>query len=434
MATLVKKREIDPPEVDQPDKKLRKSLSRIQNQSEFNEMCADIGKYHVDIDSQGNFALPTPLPVNDADLRRIIGAIAPGLSECARAVHIDSEASRYPFLYEMLKTLVRLTGSTTVSAHNKTVLATTEDEEALVSEIAEGFERESLSDQSGAAKEESTAQMLMRWERYFKEKGGYKSAGFGYVEFSVEERNQLIRCLLECKDFLRRSSGPPTAAGFWQACGEAVTAQQNNIAQAVKSAGELAHAVALAAYAEPPSPPGTLSKAAATKLTAKYTLEKERALASAKKEAEKQAAELQLHIPVFVVLTDVREWIFLKLEGRTITYSVPYAMFDVNQGELLALPGLKMGLQFMCHAIGISSARTNVENRLAAAAQCTAEDSANLIKSVYPPEAPPTLKEAAAYLKGTISLLSPEAHKAAFASEYPTLDYQECMASLHAKL
>ena len=394
-------------------------------------MCEDIGQYAVDIESKGNYTLPKQPPINNADLYRIIKALAPGLSQCARAVHIDSEASRYPFLYEMLKTLVRLTGTSTVSAHNKNVSTPVEEDEDVIAAIAERFERDSLTDRESAFKEESTVQMLMRWERYFKEKGGYKSAGFGYVEFSVEDKNQLVRCLLECKDFLKRSSGPVTASGFWQACGEAVTAQQCNIANAATKAGEIAYAAALASYPLQETT-ARLSKSATSLKAAKYSQAKQQAAASAKEAAEKEAAEQQLGVPIFVVLTDVREWIFIKLEGKVITYSAPVSMFDVNQGEIQALPGLIVGLQYLCQAVGINSNSSDITAKLESAVECTTADSLALVESVFP-SVGPLLENACGFLKGTIGLLSAEAHRAAFEKEYPSLNYDQCVSSLHEK-
>lgn len=421
-----KRKIADDVENDQPEKKVRESLSKIQSQEDFDRMCEDIGKYHVNTRSVGNFPLPNPLPINNDDLRRIVSAIAPGLSQCARAVHIDSEASRYPFLYEMLKTLVRLIGAANVSARNKLVVDTKDDEDIM--SIAEQFERDYI-ERNPALDNETTIQMLTRWERYFKEKGGYKASEFGYVEFSIEDWNQVCRCRLECKDFLNRHSLPVTANGFWQACGEVVTAQQSNAAQAAKKAGEQAHAATLESYPQQASSK-TLSRSAAANRSAAHIRARELAATEAREKAKQQAVEENMKIPLFVILTDVREWIFLKLQGRTITFSEPYMMFNLKGDKLQAMPGLKVGLQYLCYALGISSSHSGVRARLEAAAQCTADDSAALVDSVFPG---PTLHEACAFLEGRVGLVSEEANRAAFEKKYPSFDYDRCLASLHEK-
>lgn len=86
------------------------------------------------------------------------------LIACAKSVLVDSEASKYPFLYEILKTLVRLADDhhVTVTKKNFEFMAENEKEE-----LAEQFER--ISD---PLMNESISELVMRWERYFSSFGG----------------------------------------------------------------------------------------------------------------------------------------------------------------------------------------------------------------------------------------------------------------------
>jgi hypothetical protein len=329
----------------------------------------------------------------------------------------------------MLKSLVRLSGTTTVAAYNKSVVTDSDLNYEDILEIAEAFERDSMSDKEAATNDESTAQMLMRWERYFKEKGGHNMSGFGYVEFSVEEKNEVVRCLLECKDHLNRSSGPSTANGFWQACAEAVTAQQCNMAYAATEAGKLAYAAAFENFRKMETT-GKSSKTAAAARATKYVQERHQAATTAKATAEEQAAHVQAQVPVYVVLTDVREWIFLKLQGTDITYSAPHYMFDVNQGEIQALAGLTGGLQYLCYSIGISSVHSDIQNKLKAVAQCTTNDTTALMNAAFPPN----IEEACGYVKMGLRYKSPADLKVEFEEEYPALDYDECLLRVNSKI
>ena len=391
-------------------KRQRVGLSKILTEAQFIELAPDFAINEVT-------DLQVPNVLSEIDTNEIVTAIGVHLVACAKSVLVDSEASKYPFLYEILKTLVRLADDLHVSVTKKTFEHMAEDEKE---ELAEQFDQ--ISD---PLMNESISELVMRWERYFSTFGGAMGVGFGYVEFSVEQRrNATVRLLIECKATLNRQGELRTATGYWQSMGAAVTAQRENIKLAGEQAKTRAITAEKARLAADPIPAETLRSAGKRRNSQtaenEADIQKAERLAGIGEEARVAAEQLAEQVPVFVALTDVKEWIFIMLQGKKIMVSKPIAMFDFDHSNLTAKPGMRSGLQFLCQAIGVSS--DNIAGRLKSVQDENIKLSKRLIDGAYEEQ-----RLVAREQVQTMQELGAEYDKARtlFADRFPYFDFNE---------
>lgn len=379
--------------------KRKRALSGIATEEDFN-------KAYPGFQYDRHTILAKPLCLDDAGIRRIITSLAPSLIDCARATKIDSESSRYPFVYEILKFLVRLTGADhQIHSYNREARASDE----ILKQAAGDFVRESQQDEE--LNEETLDEMIMRWERYFPV-SGRDTFGYGYVEFSVESlRDRMVKLLLEVKKHLARNSTDISEAnGFFQACGEAAAARIANI----EMAGQRAYDHAVQAKRLEPKPAECLHQFKTRRTAAEkvWNEEIERAGQDARNAAEEQAKAL----PVCVTLTDFTEWIFLKLEGTTIRASESYRLFDFTREQLTAHPTLVDALQYFCDAVGVRGSTLELDGRIQQIDASDRNQSKKFVESVYIQEMRTFVE--AMQLSGVESVNA----KATFAKKFPFAD------------
>jgi hypothetical protein len=99
-------------------------------------------------------------------------------------------------------------------------------------------------------------------------------------------------------------------------------------------------------------------------------------------DADDAAREEAFAQPVWVTLTDVRLWVFLRITGNTIEVSDSYRMFDLVSEEITPVGGLLPGLALMCDAAGIDPAGPQLVEKLSAVKKNTAEMSEKFCDAV----------------------------------------------------
>lgn len=233
------------------------------------------------------------------------------------------------------------------------------------------------SEASDEFQDETTEELIMRWERYFLA-AGLDAFGCGYVEFSIESFiDGMVKFLLKIKKTLARTSADITACnGFWQAVAEAVAACLANIDKAGQKAYD--DCVAAKMSAQKLAPQGKYKK---------DRIAEERAwdeAIDAAGKAARAAAEIQVAAqPVWVTLTDFNEWIFIRLQGNELRASRAYRLFEFNREQLAACPTLVNALQFFCKAIGVQCSTTELDARLGAISASDLKQASNFVESVY---------------------------------------------------
>lgn len=341
----------------------RRALSGISSESEFKQAYAG---YSFDNSTR----LIEPKCFDEAGLELLVRSVAPSLVGCSCATKIDSEASRYPFVYELIKFLVRINGSGyQIHAHGKHH----EPSENETRELASIFVRDSETEQE----EESLEELIMRWERYFPT-AGRDTFGYGYVEFTVESAiDKMVKYLIEVKKNLDRNSVNITECnGFWQAVAEAAAARVANI----EKAGSIAYDEGMAKKREEGRPaPINKTKKEADRVEKTWTEAIRQAGALARSEAEIEAAK----IPVWVTLTDFNEWVFLKLDGKTIKASEALRIFNFSGEQLTAYPTTLNALQFFCEAIGVKGSTEELQARIHAVRASDEKQTERFVDSIY---------------------------------------------------
>ena len=206
--------------------------------------------------------------------------------------------------------------------------------------------------------------------------------------------------------------------------GAAVTAQRENIKLAGEQAKTRAITAEKARLAADPIPAETLRSAGKRRNSQtaenEADIQKAERLAGIGEEARVAAEQLAEQVPVFVALTDVKEWIFIMLQGKKIMVSKPIAMFDFDHSNLTAKPGMRSGLQFLCQAIGVSS--DNIAGRLKSVQDENIKLSKRLIDGAYEEQ-----RLVAREQVQTMQELGAEYDKARtlFADRFPYFDFNE---------
>lgn len=356
--------------------------------------------YNIDVTN--SFVIPEDSKVTQGALYEMVQALSLELIKCRRSVLIEKECSKYPFVYEILKYLVRYCDSHyTLKDHEKVP----DDEEVEL--VAEEFVRNS----GDQILSEGPVDMIMRWERHFKSLRGPQGS-FGFVEFCVE-LERMVKLLVEVKMELNFSNlNLASCEGFYQACAELARAHQENILTA-DSLVKHAHFVAQGkvAAAEPPPPSERAARAKQREDIRLAGLAASEKVLSDRAEARKKAEEQ----PIYLALTDFSSWVFLQLDKTTITASKIFTPFPPSSTtDFSGGPQLLPMLQFLSYGLGVQSAdASTLRNRTAEIAEHDINLARDILLNVY--------SDGKTYIKATSRMpnATMESMKAAFLEEYP---------------
>lgn len=321
-------------------RKEKSMQSKVQSEFEFHRSYPD-HKFN----SRKSGCLPVPNSLSVLDVNQLIRSLAPSMVACTSAMRMNSEASRYPFVLEVLKHFARLSGELHLSIDKK-IESNFLDED--VARLAIEFEETMDTDDQYS---ESPWELIVNWEDFCKDNGGPNQSGFGFLQFSAERSaDASVRCLVHCKQSLELGSDVRLARGLWQLAAEMVTAQEEN----VRCAGEAACMVAVKEFnADRAAQVGETDRA-----------EDDFLAKTAGEEARRSAEAAMREEPVWGVLTDFRDWIFLRVVGGTLQASNPVHMFKIDNRELSCGYGIADGLQFLHACFGIDTFAHSVAGKL----------------------------------------------------------------------
>lgn len=324
-------------------------MSKVTTEEEFRTF---FPLYTLDLTSP--FVVPAPIS-RDA-MKILIESFAANLVSCTRSVQVDNESSRYPFLYEILRSTLHFSDENqSITMIEKVLLPSIDTIEEFVEgeEIRRSFvSKDGLSAQNDDEDDETTLkEVLMRWERYYAASGEPNGGWFGFVEFVVENAQHFTRLLLECKRDLDLTNKPVTdAIGFWQTLAELAEAKEHNLAmaEAKAAAAEIANVAAAQETAGP--------KKKAVRKKAKGAAEPDTASAPSVPNPVAAAVAAENEVPVYSALTDFYCWIFFRVDAKKrIIVSSAIDMFRFENQELLSSSKIYDGLGYLCLAMGITA-------------------------------------------------------------------------------
>jgi hypothetical protein len=332
---------------------------------------------------QGKYPVPTLL--STADHKEILTACASALASCSKTTQVDSATSLYPFACEILKPLVKLTGHKILLSPKSTADVPPD----VIQNFAVDFLR-----QCEDMRQESEVTLLTDFQHYFKEQIG---EGTCYVDICVGTQDQQVGLLVQCNQILQKKRVGPleNLEGYWQAAAAGVAAQEDNARVRGKRAFAEAYSSKLREMVDL-AQLGTVQQveAEAAALIAADT---------AREDAEANARE----VPVYVALTDIRNWLFMKVVRGQIYVSKLVRMFDFCADEdtfLTSSPGMVDGLQYLCEALGVGASGTgaSIAEALAAARRDNEQSVRTLLDSVFRPAESTRLCDAVAYTMGRL--------------------------------
>jgi hypothetical protein len=314
------------------------------------------------------------------------------LVACAESVYVNNEVSRYPYVTELLKIFARLTDqhiSSNEVAEQCQVMSA-EEMHAEVDHFVDLYGRRVI-------ESEPTEDIIQKWESYADELERFKVNG--YIEFSMESKeHHVVRWVVECRDWIESVSGVTNVEGFYQAAAVAVINRDDNMHQAGRHArsravadfvtdkdNELVKALDAARQAKQAvrfkTTRAERQKIAADLARAEADLKA--AVAAVGDEADEDAQDKVFEQPVWVTLTDVRRWVFLRITGNKIEVSKSHCMFDLSHGEITPMQGFLSGLALICDAAGINLADPQLVQKLDSAKKRTGALSAQFLESVF---------------------------------------------------
>jgi hypothetical protein len=297
-----------------------------------------------------------PTLLTTADHKEILTACASGLASCSKTTQVDCATSLYPFACEILKPLVELTG------HKILLSAKSAD-----------------------------------FQHYFKEQIGQ---GTCYVDICVGTQDRQVGLLVQCNQTLQKERVGPleNLEGYWQAAADGVAAQEDNARVRGKRAFAEAYSSKLREMVDLVQWP---------KLGTAQQIEAEAAALMAADTAREDAEASAREVPVYVALTDIRNWVFMKVVKEQIYVSKPVRMFDFCAEEdtfLTSSPRMVDGLQYLCEALGVRAGDRGpaIAEALAAARRDNVQSAHALLDSVFLPTEAARLCDAVAYSMGRL--------------------------------
>jgi len=310
-------------------------------------------------------------------LYEMVSTLALQLIQCDRSVLIDNETSKYPYIHEMLKYLVRYCDANYKLRDFETIPADTDT-------IIKEFVRNSMDKIAN----EEPVDTIMRWERHFRNIRG-SLGSFGFIEFCVKYK-LMVRFLIEVKQHLKMVNNSVTSCeGCYQACAELARAHQENIVTADNKCTDNYHLQVArlndqlqqvkAKPAVRPSPEERRKKAEEVRAAESNTAAAiEQLSLELAEERETMVANAAMQ-PVYLALTDFSNWVFLKLQNKTITASHVLTPFPANTKNFTGGPDFLSVLQYMAHGLSIELPNlTAYQNR----AQLISEHDASLAQKV----------------------------------------------------
>lgn len=305
----------------------------------------------------------------------LVETVAADLVSCCRSVRIDNEHSRYPFLYVLLKALLRFSDEKNfrISTIAKTLEVDVLKKEQLADEFAaEEGNRASLENEIEDEDQpmEALREVILRWERYFSASGSSGGGGCGYVEIAIKSALRTM-LLVECKECVEPGNTSVSESnGFWQTASEVVAARDNNIAAAEEEAAKVQ--IALWDVNSVNAARGTVLKRKLSKAARKEAENQAQARAmehaaqrAAAVEAANSLVEVERNRPVFGVLTDFNhDWIFVRLDKQQIRVSPAIRMFRFKGNQLESDGDVYEGLRYLCEAVGISGGEAGMRAKL----------------------------------------------------------------------
>jgi hypothetical protein len=256
---------------------------------------------------QGRYPMPTLLTT--ADHKEILTACASGLASCSKTTQVDCATSLYPFACKIVKPLVELTG------HK--ILLSAKSAADVPPDVIQNFVVEFLR-QCEDLRQESKVTLLTDFQHYFKEQIGQ---GTCYVDICVGTQDRQVGLLVQCNQTLQKERVGPleNLEGYWQAAADGVAAQEDNARVRGKRAFAEAYSSKLREMVDLAQWP---------KLGTAQQIEAEAAALMAADTARGDAEASAREVPVYVALTDIRNWVFMKVVKEQIYVSKLVRMFD----------------------------------------------------------------------------------------------------------
>jgi hypothetical protein len=329
-----------------------------------------------------------PTLLTTADHKEILTACASGLASCSKTTQVDCATSLYPFACEILKPLVELTG------HK--ILLSAKSAADVPPDVIQNFVVEFLR-QCEDLHQESKVTLLTDFQHYFKEQIGQ---GTCYVDICVGTQDRQVGLLVQCNQTLQKERVGPleNLEGYWQAAAAGVAAQEDNARVRCKRAFAEAYSSKLREMVDLVQWP---------KLGTAQQIEAEAAALMAADTAREDAEVNAREVPVYVALTDIRNWVFMKVVKEQIYVSKLVRMFDfcAEEGTFLTFsPGVMDGLQYLCEALGVRAGDRGpaIAEALAAARRDNEQSVRTLLDSVFRPAESTRLCGAVAYTMGRL--------------------------------
>jgi hypothetical protein len=241
-------------------------------------------------------------------------------------------------------------------------------------------------------RQESEVTLLTDFQHYFKEQTG---EGTCYVDICVGTQDRQVGLLVQCNQILQKERVGPleNLEAYWQAAAAGVAAQEDN----ARARGKRAFAEAYSSKLRE-----MVDLAQWPKLGTAQQIEAEAAALLAADTAREVAEASAREVPVYVVLTDIRNWLFMKVVKEQIYVSKPVRMFDFCAEEdtfLKSSPRMVDGLQYLCEALGVGA---SIAEALAATRRDNEQSVRTLLDSVFRPAESTRLCDAVAYAMGRL--------------------------------
>jgi hypothetical protein len=181
---------------------------------------------------------------------------------------------------------------------------------------------------------------------------------------------------------------------YWQAAAAGVAAQEAN----ARARGKRAFAEAYSSKLRE-----MVDLAQWPKLGTAQQIEAEAAALMAADTARGDAEVNAREVPVYVALTDIRNWLFMKVVRGQIYVSKLVRMFDFCADEdtfLTSSPRMVDGLQYLCEALGVGASGTgaSIAEALAAARRDNEQSVRTHLDSVFRPAESTRMCGAVAYM------------------------------------
>lgn len=350
---MSRKRCATPCEVDEFVKKQKTNTNTIKSQLTLE---AALRGYKFKAD--GKFAEPNELEA--AAVYHLVDELSLPLAQCAQLVPVRKEASLYPYVFEVLKVLCRLSTSSHVTPTTRSRLVDDDDKEQLMDEMIRSAEQ-AAEESTEVSDEESEGlvdltELLKSWEKCY-EKLREENA-LDTMEFSVLDTvKKSYKLLVQCNYQLCAATAVIEFEGFWQAAADLCTAHSTNCARVYEKALLVEKAKGR-----------TLAEQFFATAQGK-PIKRKAAQIQATERAEKNAAEQAFwkawDEPVYLALTDFKQWVFLRVQSGEIVASRMYSAISFI-GGLRASPDLYGVLRYLALGADVHGTRDELMARAAA--------------------------------------------------------------------